>query len=48
MSAQTQRKEEEQRAVIWFQEYFSSAADSPPNGRGHHLDITTKKDIYQG
>ena len=45
---QTRKEEHEQRAILWFEEYFATAGDHPPNGRNdeYHLDITTKKDIY--
>ena len=43
---QTSNIESDQRAILWFEDYFARVGDSPPNGHGFHLDITTKKDIY--
>lgn len=34
-------------AVQWFREYFDACGDHAPNGRGTHLEITDKIDIYR-
>lgn len=33
-------------ALIWFQEHFACCGEPPPNGKGLHLEVMDKKDIY--